>query len=596
MIIASVVAPESPAASATAVSRALANSDTPSQYSNLDLTARSLLGFQTPSGSRITLSSFVRPKFGTSYSIGIKDGWISYLYSSRPLLAPGPLGTSTSATAAAAATAATSSDRIPLRDLLECYRPLSSHAARHAVGHGLVYGRLYLPQNSLEALLAARVTPEVHLTLRAVSQESLRHGATLLGLAAWDDPRGRFGIETLASSDGGVLGLRGLWNATNPPSSSSGAGAEHGALLPPPSSLSTSTTTTSSSVDGPAIASSLSSSSSSSTTITTTTSAPTTNSTVPDPAYNSDKERINGRFSAGGEIYYGLLNKSGGLSVGGRFQTLPSHHGTPLTATLTFNLLGHVSATYAVTSGDCTLASSFGFNMYSYESDWAVGMELWNRRGPPSPPAAPAAAAASAPQAAVAVEKEVDQGIRTEGQEGHGNGLVHGHGRAAIEKTDMEDAAGVLIGVTDPATPTTVVRTDGTAGEAVMVVPLAPAPVAATNKSRRRERSFQAKLEWRLDDDDDDDAAIKNHDGGGGGDGGSNSSSTSGDNKSHQGSVPGGDPPTGVLKCRCDQHMRVGLLYEGRYKSLLFSLGTDVDLKKLDAPFRTVGLAVQFSS
>lgn len=556
----------------------------------MDLTARSLLGFQTPSGSRITLSSFVRPKFGTSYSIGIKDGWISYLYSSRPLLAPAPLGTSSSASAAAAA--ATSSDRIPLRDLLECYRPLSSHAARHAVGHGLVYGRLYLPQNSLEALLAARVTPQVHLTLRAVSQESLRHGATLLGLAAWDDPRGRFGIETLASSDGGVLGLRGLWNATNPPSSSFGAGVEHGASLSPPSSLSTSTTTTVS-VDGPAIAPSLSSSSSSTTTT-------AMNGTVPDPTYNSDKERINGRFSVGGEIYYGLLNKSGGLSVGGRFQTLPSHHGTPLTATLTFNLLGHVSATYAVTSGDCTLASSFGFNMYSYESEWAVGMELWNRRGPPSPspPAAPAAATASAPQVAVAGEKGVDQGIRAEGQEGHGDG--YGHGRAAIEKTGMENTAGVLIGVTDPATPTAVVRTDGTAGEAVMVVPLALAPVAATNKSRRRERSFQAKLEWRLDDDDN---AIDNNDGGAGDQlgapadgGGSGSSSTAGEKKNHQGSVPGDDHPTGVLKCRCDQHMRVGLLYEGRYKSLLFSLGTDVDLKKLDAPFRTVGLAVQFSS
>lgn len=283
--------------------------------------------------------------------------------------------------------------------------------------------------------------PAVHLTLRAVSQENLRHGGTLLGLAAWEDPRGRFGIETLASSDGGVLGLRGLWNATNPP----------GTPL----------------------------------------------------AADADQERINGRFSVGGEIYYGMLNKSGGMSVGGRFQTLPTHAGTPLTATLTANLLGHVSATYAVVAGDCTLASTFGFNVYSYESDWAVGMEFWDTRRP--------------------------RGL-TEDEKGRGD--------------------------------------EGTTSNEV--VPSEPAPV----KTRIKERSFQAKLEWRLDEDDD---AAK---------------------EAAPGSAEKGDSevPAGVFKCRCDQHMRIGLLYEGRYKSLLFSLGTDIDMRKLDAPFRTVGLAVQFSS
>lgn len=88
----------------------------------------------------------------------------------------------------------------PLPDLLRSYRSLSTSAARHAVGHGLVYGRLYLPQSRLEALLATRVTREVNLTIRAVSQETLRHGGTALALASWDDPAGRFGIETLASS------------------------------------------------------------------------------------------------------------------------------------------------------------------------------------------------------------------------------------------------------------------------------------------------------------------------------------------------------------------------------------------------------------
>lgn len=97
-------------------------------------------------------------------------------------------------------------------------------------------------------------------------------------------------------------------------------------------------------------------------------------------------------------------------------------------------------------------------------------------------------------------------------------------------------------------------------------------------RARIKERSFQAKLEWRLDDDEFDPAS--NHD---------NSRESVAQEASPEG-------PAGVLKWRCDQRMRMGLLYEGRYKSLLFSLGTDINLKKLDAPFRTVGLAIQFSS
>lgn len=164
--------------------------------------------------------------------------------------------------------------------------------------------------------MSARVSPQVNLTLRAVSQQSLPHGGTLLGLASWDDPAGRFGLESVASSDGGVLGLRGLWNLTNP-----------------------------SSVTDP------------------TTLAPGLSSTADT---STDKERINGRLSAGGEFYYGLLNKSGGFSVGTRFQTLPTHHGTPLTATLTFNLLGHMSLTYSVLAGDCTLATEYDFTAASF--------------------------------------------------------------------------------------------------------------------------------------------------------------------------------------------------------------------------------------
>lgn len=106
----------------------------------------------------------------------------------------------------------------------------------------------------------------------------------------------------------------------------------------------------------------------------------------------------------------------------------------------------------------------------------------------------------------------------------------------------------------------------------------AVALLKAPSSGRVKERSFQAKLEWRLDDDHPEPGHEDND----------TRDIVAGEE------VPQG--PAGVLKCRCDQRMRLGLLYEGRYKSLLFSLGTDINLRKLDAPFRTVGLAVQFSS
>lgn len=495
----------------------------------------------------------MRPKFGTSYSIGIKDGWVSYLYSTLP----------TDAT--------TSSDRIPLPDLLRSYRSLSTNAARHAVGHGLVYGRLYLPQSRLEALLAARVTPQVNLTIRAVSQETLRHGGTALALASWDDPAGRFGLETLASSDGGVLGLRALWNATNPPAHTSETealpGAAGAASLPSTAAL-------------PITAFSDTAAAGSSS-----------------HNNNADKERINGRFSVGGEIYYGLLNKSGGLSLGGRFQTLPTHAGTPLTAALTFNLLGHFSATYAVMAGrGCTLASQFGFNVYSYESEWAVGVELW-RGGRASKPGAEATPPPPGPADAASGRSNGDE-PGTVGDE------------PVVDPVDIpsHEAEAVLAARTGldheiDSSLAEAMRTREANNNSMKTAAAAASTTAAlpAAKPTTRQRSFQAKLEWRLDDDEVNDKPPDAHEPSMGDKLTTTTTSTGlGGSSSYGEDGWGGDgdedSPAGVVKCRCDQHMRVGLMYEGRYKSLLFSLGTDVDLRRLDAPFQGVGLAVQFSS
>lgn len=315
----------------------------------------------------------------------------------------------------------------------------------------LLYGRLYLPQSLLEGLVVKRFSSELQVQVSAVSEQKLRNGGTVLGLVQYD--KGKYGVEGLASTDGGLLGVRGLYNF--------GGDSAPSKINPQAGSKSD----------------------------------------------IGEKEGIYGRFSAGGELYYGTLNKSGGMSLGMRFATLPTHRGTPLTATVTVNpLMGNIDTSYAVLASDfCSLATRMEFNVYSYESDWAVGMELWSNRRP----------------------------------------------------------AGFVLG----ADPNRQQEPERRPQSQFQLEAKAP---------RKKERSFQAKLEWRLDDPEFELEAVK-----------------------HVGkSTPAkkNEEYLGVLKARLDQNLRVGLLWEGRAKSLIFSLGTGVDLHRLDEPFRSLGLEIQYSS
>lgn len=56
------------------------------------------------------------------------------------------------------------------------------------------------------------------------------------------------------------------------------------------------------------------------------------------------------------------------------------------------------------------------------------------------------------------------------------------------------------------------------------------------------------------------------------------------------------DDVAGVLKAKVDQDWRIGVLWEGRIKELLFTLGASLNLKKRDQIFRSVGLELQYSS
>ncbi|KAL9096823.1 MAG: hypothetical protein Q9165_000787 [Trypethelium subeluteriae] len=312
-------------------------------YGTLTATAKALLDFDTPKGLRLNASSLSSRNFATSYSLsnaGIVDGSLSFLYSSLPLRAE------------------SRSSTINLQDVIQGYRHLQDLRKPDEpwwweVWHGgkrvdrkaaLLYGRLYLPRSTLEALYLRRISPTRQLRISYVSDSSLPHGGNVLALLQTD--AGRYSTEYLYSTDSALFGVRGLYNFGAFPSSD------------PSSKPATYTSETASTL---------------------------TSSGLADGSLPYEARSPHGRFSAGAELYYGALNASGGLSTGIRFSTLPAHTGFPYTMTLTLNpLMGNLSSTYAVKAGeDMALCSRFDFNVYSYESELQIGCELWRLKRAP---------------------------------------------------------------------------------------------------------------------------------------------------------------------------------------------------------------------
>ena len=280
----------------------------------------------------MNLSSLSSPNSASSYAlstIGAVDGSISYLYSSLPLRL------------------ASSSTTIPLRQVISGYRQLQQmrrpddpwsweiwHGGRRVDRRDtLLYGRMYLPTSLLEALYLRRISPTMQVKVSCVSSSTLPSGGTVLMLLSRD--QGKHSQEYLYSTDSALLGFRALYNFGPDPRPRSDASLD---LKTVPKLLSGS---------------------------------------VGLPSLSSVHPKS--RLSLGAEAYYGVLNKSGGLSCGLRFTTLPTHTGFPYTMTVTLNpLMGALSSTYSVRAGKTlTLCSRFDFNVYSYDSGLDVGVELW---------------------------------------------------------------------------------------------------------------------------------------------------------------------------------------------------------------------------
>lgn len=438
----------------------------------------------------LNLASLSSPNSAAAYTLanaGAVDGSLAYLYASVPLLV------------------ASRSTAVPLRRLIEGYRQVrevrpwdvTSSAVdggggdvngRYVPGLGeqeegraqipaLLYGRLYLPASHLEALYLRRLSPTSQLKISCVSASHLQAGGSVLFLLSRDC--GRYSTDYLYSTDSALFGVRGLYNfgaaPASPPQSTSASASSHPSAATP---------------------------------------------------------RLQGRFSAGAELYYGLLNKSGGVSTGLRFTTLPAHPGFPYTMTLTLNpLMGNLSSTYAVQARPgLALCSRFDFNVYSYESEIVVGCELWRRR------------------------RRDDRRESGSGQWGaKDDGLEWARERMRrSERRGWVAKGGVL--------PEDVARTESMAQDAGIGAsvppPLIPAQGPATSALAPSPLSpFDA------------------------------SSDTYSDANT-----------AGVLKARVNQEGAVGVLWEGRAKALLYSFGLQIDFRRSEQIFRSVGLELRYSA
>jgi distribution and morphology protein 10 len=296
--------------------------NTDNSYASLTATTQNLLDFRTPHGVRLHVSSLSSPSFATSYTLGSSgfvDGSFSFLFSTLGL------------------SVASQSRHIFLGHVVRGYRHLQElrkpgdaegweiwqRGKRVDTKDAMLYGRMYLPTSTLEALYLRRISPTHLLRLSAVSDSSLPNGGTIL--AQLQNDYGKYSTEYLYSTDSALLGFRGLYNFGYDPRTSESQPDNHL------------------------------------------------------PAHPWDHK--SGRLSAGAEAYFSPINKSGGMSTGLCFTTLPIHSGLPYTMTLTVNpLMGNLSSSYAVKAGkDLALCTRFDFNVYSYESDVTIGLELWRR-------------------------------------------------------------------------------------------------------------------------------------------------------------------------------------------------------------------------
>lgn len=358
-------------------------------YAFLTSTSDALLSFQTPTSATLHVSSLSTANFANSYTLsalGQLDGSLAYLYSNVPLGHIESKGPS-----------------IPLKRIVEGYRDVPLPVKLEDLVKDvdlltnqnkptLLHATLALPPPSaLTALYARRIRRDTLLSVYVNSTTVVTPATSgpppASVLAHLQHDTGRYSIEGLGSTDNALFGLRGLWN--------------FGIGRPEVESESLeSLEELGGSPDVPLTPEDVN---------------------VLSPYFRRLSSKPN-LLSAGAEFYYSPFSHVIGFSTGLRFTTLASHitapdgsklgskplAGTsaaltsallapanvaqssfPYTMTLTLNpIIGALTSTYSVkATSTLALSSRFDFNVYSWESRYVLGAEIWRGRNrtPPKP-------------------------------------------------------------------------------------------------------------------------------------------------------------------------------------------------------------------
>ena len=145
----------------------------------------------------------------------------------------------------------------------------------------LLYGRMYLPTSTLEMLYLRRRSPTTQLRIAAVSDAKMKNGGTILAVIQQDV--GKYSTEYLYSTSEGLIGARGLYNFGYDPRKKLEVNVDD--VVNKETDY----------FDETVVRETL------------------TMLAAPQKEEEDDKEKLpTGRLSMGAEVYYGVLNKSGG--------------------------------------------------------------------------------------------------------------------------------------------------------------------------------------------------------------------------------------------------------------------------------------------
>ncbi|KAF8974771.1 mitochondrial distribution and morphology protein 10 [Flammula alnicola] len=334
-------------------------------YANLTRSSSALLDFTVPHGLHFSVSKSPNALFKTTYAMTAMpslQGSVGYIFTSCDLNVK-------------------SSGNVRFKDMIERFKVYDQPRRPEAKDEEwlagekvhnrdyLLYGRFFLPTGRLDALYSTRLTPTIQASVSAISDPPSTRGqkADMSNVMVnVQHDVGKWSSEYTWSAEDEMWGVRVLHN--------------FGKLG-----------TSSEAVDD-------------------------TSSKRSIGVKRVDEEDaveggLKGRVSVGAEFYFSAKERSAGVSTGIRFTTLPdatppsfqvptpspssstpppSSRGPPsqppTTITALFNpMLGHMSGAYtARVSQDLALSSRFDFNVYSFESEWTMGVEWWLRRPPTS--------------------------------------------------------------------------------------------------------------------------------------------------------------------------------------------------------------------